>query len=97
MRLGAGCSLGLGLGLGLGLRCIWVRSRGRGRTHLSVCKQRHVEWVQTVDVLSLADAGQHDVLVNVAGQRQLHEDAVDGRVRVQLVYLGEARQRIWAG
>ena len=43
-----------------------------------------VHRVEAVHVLVQADQVEHGLLVQPFGQRQLHEDAVDGRVGVQL-------------
>jgi hypothetical protein len=50
---------------------------------------RDVQRVQPVHVFLLQDAVEDGRLVQMGGDGQLHQDAVDGRVSVQLVDLGE--------
>jgi hypothetical protein len=45
-----------------------------------------VDRVEAVHVLLQADRAQDRLFVQVLGQRQLHQDAVDGRVGVQLAH-----------
>jgi len=47
-----------------------------------------VDRVETVHVLLEVDGGEYFFFIEVAGQRQLHEDAVDRGVRVELANQG---------
>ena len=57
-----------------------------GRAQVELAR---VQWMQAVDVLHRVDRPDHSGLVDVLGQRQLHEEAVDSLVGVQLLDLLE--------
>ena len=44
--------------------------------------------MEAIDVLLRHDAGENFVAVDVAGQRQLNENAVDLRIRVEIINQG---------
>ena len=61
---------------------LWRARDARRRVALER-ERAHVERVQPVGVLLDGNGAQHRALVDVRGERQLHEHAIDARVRVE--------------
>lgn len=55
---------------------------------LGISQLSDVERVKAVYIFLLRDTVKHNLLVNVRGKGQLHQDAVDFGVGVEFIYLG---------
>mmetsp|Transcript_9747 Transcript_9747/g.16961 ORF Transcript_9747/g.16961 Transcript_9747/m.16961 type:complete len:318 (+) Transcript_9747:473-1426(+) len=63
---------------------LWGASDGGGLRPAAHAKAANVYGMEAVNVLLEADGSQDDLFVDVGGERELHQDAVNVRIRVEV-------------
>ena len=66
-----------------------AQRRARHEPRRTGRQQAEIERVKAVDVLERVNPFDHGRLVDLPGQRQLHQDAMDRRIGVQAVDCGQ--------